>query len=253
MIIRPFNSVFFMLMALVAAGTVALSFGFRKKSEKARTILMVSLCAATVVIFFIYKGFLSVDEEFLVASGIDKFNWWDELPLQLCNINMFLIAIGALTKNKYLLGFSFYTAPLGAFMALATPEPTFIGYPLFMPRILGFYVTHMMIVMLGILIVTLGFYKPSFKSLPGIIAVFLMVAACIHVVNFILRKTVCPFADYFFTFNPKGVSILELFWKWIPCPFLYLLPGLGILAVYMVIICTGFWIGRNLRAKKKEK
>lgn len=250
MIIRPFNSVFFLLMALIAAGIVGFTLGFRNKSDKAKTVLITSICAVNIVLFFVYKWFLSVDEEFLIAAELEKFNWWAELPLQLCNINMFLIAAGAITKKKSLLGFSFFTAPLGALMALITPEPTFCDYSLFMPRILGYYLTHAIIVMSGLLIVTLGFYRPTFRTLPGVFAMFVSIAACIHVVNIILRSTVCPKANYFYTFDSAGVGILGMFWDWIPCPFLYLLPGLAMLAVYMVVICSAFLLYDKLSEKR---
>ena len=40
---------------------------------------------------------------------------------------MFLIPLGIILKNKYLLTFSFYIAPLGALMALLFPDTNFIN------------------------------------------------------------------------------------------------------------------------------
>ena len=176
MIIRPFN----------AAGAVVLLWVLlRGQPERCRSAVLIALCAANIIGFFVYKGFLSRDIQFLEVSGLDRFNWFSELPMQLCNINMFLIPIGILTKRRSLLGFAFFVAPLAALMALVFPEAPFVGYSLWMPRMLGFYATHILII-------------------------------------------VC------------GLSLVNLFWKWLPVPFLYELPALLILVGYMALICRLF-------------
>lgn len=107
MIIRPFNAVFFAVMALVAALALGLKHFAQTHSRGRSRALLTAICACNIVFFFIYKGFLSVDLEFLAVSGQEKFNWFSELPLQLCNINMFLIPIGVLTYRKSVMGFPF--------------------------------------------------------------------------------------------------------------------------------------------------
>ena len=67
--------------------------------ERWRAAVLITLCVVNIIGFFVYKWFLSGDVEFLQVSGLDKFNWFNELPLQLCNINMFLIPIGILTHR----------------------------------------------------------------------------------------------------------------------------------------------------------
>ena len=63
-------------------------------------------------------------------------------------------------------GFSFFVAPLGALMALLFPEPLFSGFSLLMPRIFGYYVTHAILVVCGLSLATLGFYRPDPKDIP---------------------------------------------------------------------------------------
>lgn len=222
MIIRPFNAGFFLLMAVMIGAIVLLWALLRGRSEQRREAVLIALCVVNIIGFFVYKGFLSGDAQFLQVSGLDKFNWFSELPLQLCNINMFLIPIGILTQRRSLLGFAFFVAPLGALMALVFPEAPFVGYSLWLPRMLGFY-------------------RPCFRDIPGIAGTFLLLGIGALAVNFLLRHTVCPLANYFFVYGGDvDISILNLFWKWLPVPFLYELPALAILFVYMGLVCLVF-------------
>lgn len=238
-IIKPFNTVHIGLFVFAAAVIMLLYFCLSRAEERTRKWVIVAICIANIVGFFIYKAALSHDADFLRINGIGRFNWWNELPLQLCNINMFLIPIGLLTGRRSIMGFSFFVAPLGAVMALVFPEPAFCGYSLFLPRMLGFYGTHIVIFICGISLATLGIYRPRLGDFPGIYLTLCCLAGGAHAVNLILRRTVCPFANYFYTY-PADISILRLFWHWIPCPLLYLLPGLLILGAYMLTLWGTF-------------
>ena len=251
MIIRPFNTGFFLLMAVMIGAIVLLWALLRGRSEQRREAVLIALCVVNIIGFFVYKGFLSGDAQFLQVSGLDKFNWFNELPLQLCNINMFLIPIGILTHRRSLLGFAFFVAPLGALMALVFPEAAFSGYSLWTPRIFGFYFTHMLIIICGLSLATLGFYRPRPKDLPGIAGTFLMLGFGALLVDLLLRHTVCPLANYFFVYGGDvDISILNLFWKWLPVPFLYEMPALLILVGYMALICLLFSARDQRRARE---
>ena len=241
MIIKPFNAAHIGLFVFAAAAVLFLRLILRDRSEKARKLVLIVICCVNIVCFFAYKFALSRDAEFLAVSGIEKFNWFNELPIQLCNINMFLIPIGILTRRRSLLGFAFFVAPLGALMALVFPDPAFSGYSLWLPRMLGYYLTHMLILICGFSLTTLGFYRPRPKDLPGITGALLTTAFAAFLVDLLLRHTVCPQANYFFAFGQDiDISILNLLWKWIPVPFLYELPALAILFVYMGLVCLVF-------------
>ena len=59
-----------------------------------------------------------------------------------------------------------------------------------------------------------------------------------------------PKANYFYSIETEGNFLLELFHSWLPWPFLYVLPCIAILGVYMLIVTTPFTIAE--RAKKKQ-
>lgn len=249
MTVKPFNATFFMLLAIGAILFITISAVFKKQSVKSKKVFLVVMSVANIALYFTYKACLSVDAEFVAISGISKFNWFNELPLQLCNINLFLIPIGALIGSRAIMGFSFFTAPLGAVMALIFPEPAFTGFSLATPRIFGFYVTHILIMVAGLTLTSLGFYRPQFKDFPRVVVAFLALSFSVHIINLILRATVCPFANYFFTFG-ADVSILKLFWRFIPVPYLFELPSIAILLAYMFVVTSAMNTADRLKARR---
>ena len=248
---RPFNTLFFLVFAVFILLLIAASILLRKKSERTRELVLITACVVTMIGFILYKVSLSRDSEFnIITAGMGGFNWWGELPLQLCNINMILIPIAVLKKSSPLQCFCFFLAPLGALMALVMPGIGFGGYSLLLPRMLGYYGTHFMIVIEGLALVTFGLYRPRFRDLPRAILTAVIIAFCVFMFNMLLRWTgLHPQANYFFSVETEGNFLLDLFHSWIPYPFLYLLPCIGILGVYMVLITTPF----ALTARKKRK
>ena len=241
-IMRPFNKLFngvficFILILIIASVLL------RNKSESTKQMTLVIACICTMIGFVVYKYYLSLDKEFnIITADMGGFNWWGELPLQLCNINMLLIPVAVMTKNRALSSFSFFVGPLGAMMALMMPSAGFSGYSIFLPRMLGYYGTHFMIVIEGLALVTFGLFKPRLSDLPRAILTVIIIAFVVFLFNLFLRWTgLFPKANYFFSVETEGNFLLEMFHKWIPVPFLYLLPSIVILGAYMLIITIPF-------------
>ncbi len=251
-IMRPFNLLFCIVSLVFIVILVIATLLVRNKSEKTRKIVLVSACIVTLIGFFVYKAYLSADKEYNVITQLmGGFNWWGELPLQLCNINMILIPIAVLTGKRSLESFCFLIGPLGAFFALILPSNGFEGYSLLLPRMLGFYGTHFMIIIEALAIGTFGFYRPKFKDLPKTALTIFCLAAVIHCVNLLLRVTgLHPKANYFFSVETEGNALLEIFHRLIPIPFLYLLPSILILGAYSAVIISGFEIADRIAKKK---
>jgi uncharacterized membrane protein YwaF len=238
MIIAMFNPVFMVYLLLIVLTIVLIWFFLRKKSESTRKWVIIGLCLFNILFFFIYKGFLSSDKEY---RTIQDFSWWSELPLQLCNINMFIIPAALLSRKRFLAGFSFFIAPLGALMAIMFPEPAFTGYSVFLMRNIGFYTTHGLLIVLGICLCTLGFFRPNFKIMPKMLLTLVIASLLMHGFNTLLRSTVCNNANYFYTY-PTDISILKLFYSWLPVPYLYEIFGIGILGIYASLVTLPFVI-----------
>lgn len=257
LICKPFNLVylgFFAVFAILfAVGVIVL----RKKEEKTRAVVLALAMLITLVGFFVYKLFLSRDEAFSQitdAAGIGGFNWWGELPVQLCNINMILIPIAALTRKRSLLCFCFFMGPLGAAFALALPSAGFECYSILLPRMIGFYGTHWMVFFGSIALGALGLYKPSYKDLIRTVVSALVIAFVVFLFDVVLRRSgLNRHANYFFAMETEGNPILNLFHSWLPYPFLFLLPSVLILAPYVGIVVTVANGIQKLGQRKKAK
>ena len=253
-IMRPFNTLFFLVFGGFLALLIAASILLRNRSERTRQAVLIFACAVTLIGFIVYKYYLSLDEEYnILTANMGGFNWWGELPLHLCNINMILIPIAVLRKSRPLMSFCFFLGPLGAMMALAMPGNGFDGYSLLLPRMLGYYGTHFMIVIEGLAIVCFGLYRPRFRDLPRTVVAALAIELVVFIINLLLRWSgLHPKANYFFSVETEGNPLLEIFYGWIPLPYLYLLPSVVILSVYMLLITSAFAIADRIRGKKPD-
>jgi len=236
-VLRPFNPVFLCSFGLFIVLLIVSSLILRNKSEKTRRIVLCSACVVTIVVFFIYKYMLSLDTDYrVINAAMGGFNWWTELPLNLCNINMILIPIAVWKRNRSLMSFSFFLGQLGALMALLMPSTGFSGYSLLLPRMLGFFFTHYMVFIESIALASFGLYKPTFREIPKTLITTVIVSFAVFLINIILRKTgLGPKANYFFSVETEGNPVLEIFHKMIPVPYLFLLPALLILGPFMCI------------------
>ena len=252
LIMAPFNALFCITFAAFILILIVVSLIMRKKSEKAKRLLIAITCILTFICFFVYKYFISIDKEYdAITQNMGGFNWWGELPLHLCNINLILIPIAMLTMKKPLLSFCFFIAPLGALMALLMPANGFSGYSILLPRMIGFYGIHFIIVIVALSIATFGLYRPKFRDLPLTILTIFIIALIVFGINMLFRYTgLHPKANYFFSVETEGNFLLEIFYKWVPVPFLYLLPSIIILAPYMLLITLGFFIADKAKQKK---
>ena len=251
-IIRPFNAVFCVCFAAFILLLIVASLLLRKKSERTRQTVLIVTCLVMIAVFFVYKYYLWKDADYaVITAGMGGFNWWGELPLQLCNINMILIPIAVATKNRALQSFCFFVGPLGAMMALAMPGNGFDGYSILLPRMLGYYSTHFMVVVEGLALATFGLYRPKFRDLPKSIVAIILVALVIFGINMLLRVTgLHPKANYFYSVETEGNPVLDMFHSLIPIPFLYQLPCTLVLGVYMCVVTSGFWLADRIRGKK---
>ena len=253
-IMRPFNTLWLIVFGAFLLLLIIVSLILRGKDQQVKTGVLVGACLFTLAGFIVYKYYLGQDKAYdVITASMGGFNWWGELPLQLCNINMILIPIAVLRKSRPLMCFSFFLGPLGAMMALVMPGNGFDGYSLLLPRMLGYYGTHFMIVIEGLAIVTFGLFRPTLRDLPKTILAALLIAFGVFVINMLLRWSgLHPKANYFFSVETEGNFLLEIFYKWIPYPFLYLMPCIGILAVYMALIMLGFTLADRRKRRHTD-
>lgn len=253
-IFSPFNALY---LAVFGAFLLLLSLAgllLRGKSEGTKSAVLYCACFLTLIGFVLYKVFMSMDSSYaLLTAEMGGFNWWGELPLQLCNVNMLLIPVAVWTKKRPILSFCFFVAPLGALMALIMPANGFDGYSLLLPRMLGYYGTHFMILIEGLALAVFGLYRPRLRDFPGTILTILLIAFAAFLINMLLRWSgLHPKANYFYSVETEGNFLLEIFHRWVPVPFLYLIPSLIILLPYMLLVTIPFEAAERVRGKTQE-
>ncbi len=239
LIYRPFNKVFYVITLCYAAVYTLLSFVLVKFDISVRKTVLLVIGAVVIVYYFIYKYRLSRDKEYdeMYYSKVGGFTWWYELPLHLCNINMFLVPLGLLLNNRYIMGFAFFIGPVGTLMAILMPSASFNNFSILKERMRGYYITHFTILFNCLLLVTAGFYHPEYSDIFPIVIVGILLSFIIFVFNMILRKTgIASKANYFYTVDPEENKILEFFKSKIPYSYLYLIPLFVIFVPYMYLM-----------------
>lgn len=233
---RPIDTVLTTVVLLILL-TIA-SAALRRKRERTRRQVLIIASVATIAVFIVYKVVLFNDGEYdRITASMGGFNWWGELPLHLCNINMVLMPFAVHYDSRPLKSFCFFVGPLGAMMALFMPGLGFNGYPIWLPRMLCYYGTHFAIMLEGLALATLGLYRPRFRDVPVTVITLLLITLAAFCINLILRTTgLHPKANYFFSVETEGNAILDMFYRWISVPYLYLYPGIVILVAYMAAV-----------------
>ena len=108
-IMSPFNHLFIIVTIFFILLLVLVTRLMKNRTDRTKRAVIVSACILTLIGFIVYKIFLSLDSDFnVITSEMGGFNWWGELPLQLCNINMIMIPIAVLTRKRPLLSFCFF-------------------------------------------------------------------------------------------------------------------------------------------------
>lgn len=243
LIVRPFNWVFFLLIAVHLAATFLLIKKYRETDEETKRKFVARLYVITFVIFVLYKALLPLDQEYMLIypENWGEFTYWNELPFNLCNVTLLFLPVAMWTKNRAITTFCFFGATFGPLLSLLMPLTGFAGYSLLSIHVAGYYYTHLVILMAPLFLSGLNLYQPKYKDIPYFMLALVCVGAVMFGVNIVLRKTgLCPKANYFFTIDQEKNPLLEMLYRWIPIPFVYSLPiapvfglaGCGVTAIY---------------------
>lgn len=242
LVIKPYNSVFLIILIACIIILILGSIYLNRKSKKTREIVLSIFCLVLLVIYFIYKYEVSQDTAYAqlcleAGTGSGEFNIASYLPLHLCNINLWLIPVAVLTRNKYLKAFPFYLGSIGALMALSSPGLGYSGYSLLLPRMWGFYITHYGVLMASLALVTLGLFKPTYKMIPKSLLFIEGINFAVFLVNlFLIYTGIYKYANFMFSISTSGNPILNIFYNILPVPFLYQNLLVVLLIPYMLIV-----------------
>ena len=206
-----------------------LLFYFRSKSPSARFRFLLFLSVVNALAYI-------VNWWFFYARGD---NILTLLPLQLCNIAVFLIPAALITKHAVLMDFVFYICGLGALVAILVVGSDYRDTYSMMT--FSFYIFHFSVFLIPFLHSIWGFHqlKPSLKSALNLTGMLLVISGSVHLLNLFLNTVDHIPANYFFTMRLLAAQMnpaFALFAKWIPYDYIYLLVALPILYAYMGLV-----------------
>ena len=79
----------------------------------------------------------------------------------------------------------------------------------------------------------------------------LILSSCAFAVNILIRRFTGSPANYFYTYDPEGISILELFWSLLPVRYLYCSFAVIILAACTCVTNIPFCLLHKKKAAGK--
>jgi len=122
---------------------------FKARTQRVKLLVLYIMCVLCILFYLINNYGLYIQGSHLLAI----------LPLQLCNIGVFLVPYTLLTRKPLLQDFIFYLSVPGALAALLTPNADYADNPYALMTI-SFYIGHYIIVAVPLLLVPY-FYSQS--------------------------------------------------------------------------------------------
>jgi hypothetical integral membrane protein (TIGR02206 family) len=132
------------------------------------------------------------------------------LPLQLCNVFVFLSALMLLTRSRKIYEYAYFLGIGGAIQSLITPDAGMYGFPHF--RFIEPVISHGLIISAAVYLTVVEGFRPTWKSIPRVVLagnLYLLFIAL--VVNPLLGS------NYLMTaYKPDVQSLLTLLapWPW---------------------------------------
>ncbi|MBQ4116330.1 MAG: TIGR02206 family membrane protein [Clostridia bacterium] len=163
--------ILWLIFFVIAA--VTLSLFYKKSNEKTKKIMRITVA-----------GLLVADEIFKIVGLIIGGNYLPKyLPLHLCSINIFLIAIHAFKKSKLLDNFLYAVCMTTSLAALLFPTWTKLPLTNFM-HIHSFSV-HILLALYPLMLTVGGTIKPDPKQIPKCLLLLVGLAIPAYVANLI--------------------------------------------------------------------
>jgi uncharacterized membrane protein YwaF len=218
MVVEPFNAAWFgflCAMALVGAG---LHLALRGRSQRVKAVVCAACAAGSVVLYttYTFKSILNPAMPTVVLA--------QNLPFHFCNIVAWALIPAYLFEWPRLRTLCFFPGALAGLLTLTSPVPEYVGHPLWSLESIGFYGVHSMNVILGTLLASLGFIRPTWWGAVKSVGYLFTLALAAFPLDAAMRAWVDPGANYFYLFNPENADILVMAHNAIPVPLIYMIP-----------------------------
>jgi hypothetical integral membrane protein (TIGR02206 family) len=171
--------------------------GFRRASEKTRTIVRWSMAAV-----------LWLDEASWHIWNIYWGKWTvAQLPLHICSLLIWLTGFMLIFKIHRIYEFAYFIGIGGAMQALLTPDAGIYGFPHY--RIFQTMISHGLLLTSAIYMTTVEGFRPTWKSFWNVVVGLNIYAAVIYPLNLALGT------DFLFiNSKPATASLLDALPRW---------------------------------------
>ena len=230
---------FYYFMSIVVVWGLLVTHAQRSAQQRHRTLLVLAVINALAYLINWWYFYIRSDHILTL------------LPLQLCNLAVFLIPAALITRKGVLMDFVFYVCGLGALVAILIPGSDYADTYSMMT--ISFYVFHFSIFLIPVLAAVWGVHslKPTRKSAINLSVLVLIISLALHGVNLALNTLWAIPANYFFTMRELAAAMnpaFAFFASLIPYDYFYLSFAFPILWLYMALI-GGVMKGLNAFSK----
>jgi len=247
--IKTFNLTFWIVILVTVFLSLLFTLVNKYIGYKTSLVLFFIIHIVFTSYYFTYKIRLTKDDErnnLMKSKGLPPSEFFSEIfPCQLCNTSYFVIPIAIITQNEYLLAFSMITYPLGLVIALLMPSPFLSDDSFFKKRVAGFYITHLYILFMSIVLWNYNFIELRYIHVLTSIVVLFTLCTIAHLLNcFLYYTNITKSANYLFTMHPDGNPILEILKKKINIKLIYvfpLYPVAGLLYAIVIFVARLFY------------
>ena len=125
------------------------------------------------------------------------------LPFHLCAMQVFFIPLAVFTKKQVFKDFVFATSILGGSFGIIFPSGVADNYPFFHFQTIQTLCYHSLLILVPILLIRIGEYKPTIKRLKNSVILFIAIGIPVYILDTILGE------NYMFLKCPPEVDFIE--------------------------------------------
>lgn len=239
-------SVAHIIYFLLSVGIVlGLFFALKKLGERARFIA--NICMFSSLIFFILLEFIG---RIII---IDKYNFFDNLPINFYQIFAVIMTIGFFRKNTKWLKFGYLVVmPIAAFSLIFIPK-FYTEYSAFSVSLISYVFSHALLVAIPLVNVFEEEVEVGNRDILDANMNFAIIAGVLHILNVVLRFSFLGVhANYGGTMGEGYDLCLELLSTLIPVPFVFMLPIFAIVVGITFLLAMPLGILKHRRQKQSE-
>ena len=204
-----------------------------KSNEKIQNWIITSIGIITVFGIFFLHGTHYFTE-------LDFYNLGKQM-FQVCNFNLILIPIALFKKNELARQYLFFFSMPAALSTFVT-YPSDVSSSMWFSHItLTFWINHLFIALVPILMVASKRFKPHINYIPKVLVCMAIYFGLAFLANYAFNGwSISGDSNLSYTMGSGSIMILKPLFKLIPIPYVYLLTLLPAIAILFYLVALAF-------------